>query len=372
MQEQLPIGEFGAIRQWLAQFPVCDRPHALRLVESLTLVKSLQVKSFLERRLFERAGTSDRPVACFIVRDTGNARSGHTPYFPEYRSYNWRIRRPIAVVPRDRAKRHRVNSFGGVGSEALVSSWLTQWARRMDDTILDQPTFDEMADHRCRDVIFLDDIVASGRRASEFLAKAAYHPTFKSWRSGASIRFHYICYAASTSGLKAMRRACRFVEVQFASQPALGRLLWSQHEHTQIERVCRDAAARVNIKAMKQFATGFEDSMATMIFEHSCPNNTPAVLWFEHPKWRPLFRNRAVGSDLPLVPLEERWRVDIPDGILRLNWRDANGHLDLSRDDGRKALRALVGLAKSARLRDLERLTEYVGVDIPTLNPKGA
>jgi hypothetical protein len=58
--------------------------------------------------------------------------------------------------------------------------------------------------------------------------------------------------------------------------------------------------------------------MTTMVFEHGCQNNAPAILWAEkyrHKYWKPLFPNRVVLTDETSVFL---WEVLKPDAAKSL------------------------------------------------------
>lgn len=361
-----PVQDATAVQKWIMQFEPEHRAYAIRLLESLTLVPTAYVRQFIENSLKEIVESSPTPVACFIVRDTRKE-----PYFPLYDKINreFRRKRPVAVVRRASSRRSgRRNTHDGVGSEALFANWLTQWARVDDEHILDQPTFDDMAKHSCRDIVFLDDIVGSGTRARRYLGEVKLHRTFRSWQSGQSIRFHYLAYCASEDTARELAASLRGLRVVTATVPTLGRNLWDEAELSGVQAACVDAAKRSGSHQMLRSALGFKKSLATMVFEHSCPNNTPAVLWFDEPgRWRPLFPNRGVPSDLGLTTVAQRWSLALPDRILHLKWRTTAGHVDLTSSDGPKALRLLVGLSKGRRLRETDRLSEYAGVDLPTL-----
>jgi hypothetical protein len=51
-----------------------------------------------------------------------------------------------------------------------------------------------------------------------------------------------------------------------------------------------------------------------MIFEHSCPNNAPVVLWSKGPKYKPLFPNR--GIPVELKPAFSQEDVNRPSNVL--------------------------------------------------------
>lgn len=351
--------------KWIEQFRLEHRAAAITLLESLTLVSSATVEASLERALFRIAKASAEPVACFIVRDTKAQ-----PYFPVFErdDRRWRDTRPQAIIQRKPNHKGLLNKNAGVGSEALTQSWLTKWARLHDSLILNQPTFNEMAQEKCRDIIFLDDIIATGTRARDYLEKAIGHPTFKSWRSGQGIRFHYLCYSASMEIVRDLEASFPGLTVSADTTPRLGSTLWSDADDVAVREACLDAARRTGNVAMIRSALGYKGSLSTLIFEHSCPNNTPAVLWFTvEGKWRPLFPNRGVSRTIPLTTVDDRWLKNLPYRILNLTWRDENGHIDVNAHEGQNALRLLLALSKGKKMRHDERLSEYVGVELPTL-----
>jgi hypothetical protein len=61
-------------------------------------------------------------------------------------------------------------------------------------------------------------------------------------------------------------------------------------------------------------ALGFGAGAVGMIFEHSCPNNAPVVLWSKGPKYKPLFPNRGIPDELK--PLFSQEDVNRPSTVL--------------------------------------------------------
>ena len=55
---------------------------------------------------------------------------------------------------------------------------------------------------------------------------------------------------------------------------------------------------------------GFRKGMVFLVFEHSCPNNTPLILWEKKEPWKALFKDRTIDSETQTVFPEEISRGD--------------------------------------------------------------
>ena len=77
---------------------------------------------------------------------------------------------------------------------------------------------------------------------------------------------------------------------------------------------------------------GYRGSACPVVFEHGCPNNLPAILWASKGRWKGLFPNRAIPTELrPCFEddgiaraMEALWRANQPK--LALSLLDALDH----------------------------------------------
>ncbi len=317
-------------RLWLSQFAPADRPYATLLLDCLSTANQgtvfPEVTALAERMV--QAGNG--PSLIVPVREIPNGSSYFSP-----------------ITSRD-ASGCFLGTGGLPGSEALAVHIATTLFRSYPGRVLQTPSLAEMRTLRCRRVIFIDDILGSGSRILEFMAAFRVHPTVKSWLSYKLLELHLCVYAATDGGLEAAR-ACGFSQIvhvrrcpTFADQP------WTPSLLARVEEVCRRYVPR---RARKQ-ALGFRESRCTMVFEHSVPNNIPAILWKagKVPQWSPLFPGRVVPTALRGVFGDGSLRIELVERLRRLGQRRlAEGAAAVYADPQMR--RILLVLAALARLR---------------------
>jgi len=106
-------------------------------------------------------------------------------------------------------------------------------------------------------------------------------------------------------------------------------------------------------------ALGFKKTKGMMAFEHSVPNNLPAILWKVARGWKPLFPNRAVPVELTdyfkLSPVEDRIEESLKKlGQIKL----ASGQWILQASPLIKKIILVLG-ALSKKTKSLERISDF-------------
>jgi hypothetical protein len=370
-----------SIQNWIAQFDEPDRVLAAELIRSLTVVSTTEVQVTLFSLLDGLRNRFQGPVACFAVRPVP-----HGKYFSDskrdYRSkrpkpYYSRASRPRkarkagdgseavvaeAVIAKTGDGSEAVIAKTGVGSEAVLAKIITNYTRGRSDS-LDHPSPQEMALKKVRHLIMVDDIVGSGQRAWDFIRAVRRHRTIKSWISTGLIHLHYVAYAASDAGEQTINRFRRPpVTLHFSMRPTHGRHLWTEPMYKDMVELCRRYALRTENEWMIDKSIGYGAEFATMVFEYSCPNNTPALLWHSCPNWDPLFPERSVDPLLPLDERNGRKTLQLPSNWNAPAFPRAAGRLDLKYATSSNAIKLLIGVSKG--LRRIERLAEFIGINL--------
>ncbi len=279
---------------WLDNFQPKDLNAARLLVKGLTLVSLSKFARTIGHMVRTEAGLVNGPVALFAVREV----TQNTSYFDQAITGSGR-RKKVKTVD-------AVGRGADIGSEGLVASILRNIGRQETSKFLNHPTVANMRENKCRTIIVVDDLIGSGKRTREFLDAIWLDRTIRSWWSLGYIRFKVIAFAGTRMGIYRVKRATYGPTVSVDRDcPTFSGLPWRESQRMQITQLCETYAPKTSKSKM---GLGYGDTMASLVFEHGCPNNAPAIIWAsgsKDAKWQPLFPNRSVSQHhQSIFPLE--------------------------------------------------------------------
>ena len=284
---------------WLKEFRPDDKEAARDLVGGLTLVSFSTFFLTLERMIRAEAHAVSGPTALFAVREIDSGRS----YFEQATRSAKQSSTPAFTDATGRG--------ADIGSEGHVASILRQIAKSDAANIISHPNVPEMRRRKCRSIVVVDDLIGSGNRTNRFLDSLWLDRTIRSWWSLHYVRFTVIAFAGTEGGVKVIRRAKCAPSVLFDREcPTFRTLPWPRWRRERAIRLCESYSSKTSKPNMK---FGYGGALASLVFEHGCPNNTPAILWATKAKgsqWQPLFKNRAVMEDTQTVFPREIARRD--------------------------------------------------------------
>ncbi|MBL29066.1 MAG: hypothetical protein CMM50_16150 [Rhodospirillaceae bacterium] len=265
-------------KDWLAQFDAADQEAARKLVTSLTLVSHSGFERVTQQALEDASAENEHPIGFFAVREADPTRS----YFDQF-------------VDPDSGKVNALVSGSDHGSEARAASGIRNYCKTAPDRLLNHPALDEMRKMRCRTVVLVDDFIGSGKRTSEFIDALWTDPTFVSWLSLHYVRIVVVAYSGTEKGIKRVERhKAKPALVIERDCPNIKVMPWRQSLRDAVIDVCKRYARRT---CKNWFWDGFGHELTTLVFEHGCPNNVPAILWAPataKTPWAPLFPNRVI------------------------------------------------------------------------------
>jgi hypothetical protein len=278
---KLALTERGQL--WLNQFDDADRRLVRDFLSMLTLVSHSEFERTVERLILRRMAEIEGPIALFSVRELPKANSDS--YFN------------IACGPEGSSSTDALSRGADIGSEGRVVSLLRNLEKAYPNRLLNHPTIERMRKNHCRAIFLVDDILGSGNQTSSFLSAMWKDSTIKSWVSLGYLQFEVICYAVSEAGLRHVQKSRVKPNVEYEYFcPTVADIL--PHR---LQKPLRDIFNKYGGKTSKShMSCGYGNIGALMVFEHGCPNNTPAMLWAPpSPKrpWSPLFPNRVVVGD---------------------------------------------------------------------------
>jgi hypothetical protein len=306
-------------QRWISQFDPGDRGTAELLVRSLTLVPKDELETTLagliRHRRSEvvndplRAGERESPIALFAIREIdryydlreGTRLGRHSKILGRAAIANKReigaTLLPFYFETCELDARAAAVGTTEVGSEGDIAYLITRlWrqTRRVAAGFLSHPSVDKLRQNKCRDIFLVDDLIASGDRACEFITAFRRHPTIASWLKGGLLRVSVIAFAATQLGLEQVRKANRRVSaVQYEHDVVSGQH-WPEDRRQLLIALCRRYGKRTSSPEMALGYGSTDDApqgLCSMVFSYKCPNNAPSILWAgKGSEWMPLFQ----------------------------------------------------------------------------------
>lgn len=264
---------------WLSQFEPADRITAQALLDALHLISASEFSEAMAGLLTDLVESRpNEEFAFYPARELGTGEA----YFPD------KGRKPIAVLK------------GSVGSEGHVAAMLTKFCAGVLRA-REWPPLSTLKRYRVSNLVVVDDMAISGNRAASFARKALMDvPRIRSSCSLGLTRMHLV---AHTITREAEERFCREVqkwsrmredgrvEVHRADRQGLRSLSHVPGISELVAKYPRSLPGR-----LAGYRHGYAGSMSSVVFQHGCPNNVPALCWAKISDWHPLFPKRAVSA----------------------------------------------------------------------------
>ena len=270
-------------KKWLDQFALLDQGAAIRLANSLTLVSHIEFERNLIDKIRETASDVDGVVALFAIRELDEWES---PFYENVTSQDGKTVNPLSAT-------------SDQGSEARVANIIRDICRSDQKKFLNHPTIARMRETKCKAIVFVDDFIGSGNRAWRFLSSFWLERTITSWLSLKYIKFHVVAYSGTEDGINRVFKHKSAPQIStYRPAPTFRSMPWSKETKDEVENLCEKYGRFAN-KKRRNMWMGYNKVMNTLVFEHGCPNNTPAILWepgFRNSNWIGLFPNRTISS----------------------------------------------------------------------------
>lgn len=263
------------VANWLTNFKSEHQATAMMLVDALQLVSATEVRTDLGREIRQLLTALRAPVAAFPVREVDPPESAHG----EGRDGSYELLPP-----------------GLPGSEAVIANILTGISREpaYEKLILTSLDLAHLRTCKARTILLIDDFSGSGKRLKDFGKALLRHPTIRSWLSYGWVKIHVVAYAATAEATRLLRSDFGSDNVHLVRAcPTFANARWSPEQAADIEALCNDYCGH-----LRKYKFGFRKSKALIAFEHTAPNNLPAILWRVDGGWMPLFERKAVPHDL--------------------------------------------------------------------------
>lgn len=284
-------------KKWLAQFDPMDQDIAIAIANNLTLISHVEFERNLLQKLEDIASSIKGDVGFFTVRELKKNKNDFGCYENVIPFYS-------QVTSDDGKSVNALASSSDQGSEARIAQIIRQLCKSNPKKYLNHPTIDFLRNERCDAIIFVDDFIGSGGRVRDFLTSFWLEPTIVSWLSGKQIGFHVITYSGTEEGISYAKRHKSKPKIHiYRDAPTFNSFSWGNQKKESVKKLCQKYG-RIANKKRKNMWWGYNDGMVAIVFEHGCPNNTPAILWepdFQGSGWKGLFPNRTISSAIASV-----------------------------------------------------------------------
>lgn len=305
-------------KKWLAQFDPLDRETAALISNSLTLVSHNEFERNLIIKIAKVVEEIAGPVALFAVREMAEQKevlkgktypqvvSVATPYYEQVRLCD----DGVSVSP--------LSATADIGSEGRIAALIRQFCKRDPKKFLNHPTLEKLRVSKCDAIICIDDFIGTGGRSHEFLDTLWQERTIVSWHSSKHIEFHVIAYSGIEDGIEWTRQHKSTPSVHiYRDAPTFYSLPWSKDRKEAVFELCKRYGKKAN-KRRGHMWWGYKKAMSSMVFEHGCPNNAPAILVEENNEWTGLFPDRTIAdTTLSIFPHEipQKANIKILEGV---------------------------------------------------------
>lgn len=311
----LRLSEHHLSQEWLAQFGTNeDRALASQLINQIKLVSGRDFESGIESALSGLQASRGATIAVYPV----------TPPNPEavvgYHPFNGGVTAgEVKARHKERREQH--------GSEGRVAHIITNLQRHHlrpsgTSAIECTPTIKQLRSQGIRHIVLVDDVSGSGKRIEDYWKKVV--PRYiKRFLSLKRFELWIVLYAITPSSRKALAKAMPNFPISTHLITVLPDASLGDLVPLEVVKLCEQYAELIG---MEGAAFGYRGSACPFIFEHGCPNNLPAILWASKKRWKGLFPNRTIPTELRSYfdsvgtdrACEALWKVNQPKLALSL------------------------------------------------------
>lgn len=291
----MELTDYKPAELWLDQFSrrTGDRELAGQMLEKFRYVPNVDLASDLAI-LLEREIPRTECASLYVERELLTTRSKRPVKMYRENKVPRFMGRKKALRATGAARavvRSLTNNQQQVGSEGVIAQQLTQLCNNHPRRFLLHPSAEQIRARRVRHMVIVTDFVGSGNRIRRMLASLWQVRSVRSWHSGKYIRIWVVCYSGTPIGLSNVRsHPSRPSIVQVLECPTLDSAFDAQHA-----MALKDLCNRYG--EFHDRPLGYGEVGALIAFEHSCPNNAPAVFIEASSShtaaWQPLFERRS-------------------------------------------------------------------------------
>lgn len=163
------------------------------------------------------------------------------------------------------------------------------------------PRVESMLNTRVRHIIYVDDYIGTGDRFIKSW-RTMVSRRVKSWCSRGWCQIWVLSFAAHEKGIKNIVEAISPLK---ADHIRVNHIVDESFiaKNEDLRSLCYRYGSALDVKKAN---LGYGNLLSPFVFEHSCPNNAPGILWAKGSKkiggrtikWKPLFPDRSIPADM--------------------------------------------------------------------------
>jgi hypothetical protein len=178
-----------------------------------------------------------------------------------------------------------------IGSEGVVAMAISKLCKLRKNRFALQPHTNELTKGKAMYLAVVTDFIGSGKRSCEMLDSLWRIASIRSWHSSGYRKLVVFAYSGTEAGIECVKRHPSRPDVHVVRTCPT------------IESVFKSEVAQQIISLCQKFPhnarepLGFKNTGALIAFQHSCPNNVPAMfiraIHKGQHEWHPLFPSRT-------------------------------------------------------------------------------
>lgn len=324
---------------WLSQFAPAEQQAARLLLDRFQLVSYHELSQQLARGMLTYPASEriaffvERQIAKRWTRVQGQMRwpeadDDGPDRFRVFR-YSTMHLRPLRMykerlVSRGRGRTKKYTAFGRalppvdsprsdkqlVGSEGVVAAIVSKVCEASRGRLTIHPSAEVVRRTKIDRIVVITDFIGSGTRVVNTLESLWRVRSIRSWFSGKFLRFSVFAFSGTKQGVNHVKSHRTRPDVKIMRDCPTIQNSFSGKKREAVETLC------VSRSPTDKNPLGFGEIGALIAFEHTCPNNVPAMFFESSTSrkkpWRALFPNRnttAVSSFIYSLPVRDRERL---------------------------------------------------------------
>lgn len=275
---RLSDSELG--QKWLLQFGSSnDRALASQILNQLKLVGLREFELSIDQTLMRLQKKLKSRLAVYpIVPPVEGAMTGYDPFGG------------VFLGSAENSRRRRFGSEDRVGD--LIQK-IDGRIRHGVSTIECTPTLKQLKAEKLRHIVLVDDISGSGRRIVDF-----WRLIPKEIRCLLSLKVYelwIVVYAVTSVARRNIAEALPNFPIEDHLISVLPESSAADFFDDDFNNLCLRYG---EFMGRARSSLGYRESASTIVFEHGCPNNVPAIFWANTRNWSGLFPNRSIPTEL--------------------------------------------------------------------------
>lgn len=234
-----------------------------------------------------------------------------------------------------------------IGSEGTVAMTISKLCKRRKDRFALQPHTNDLSAGKAKYLVVVTDFIGSGKRSCDMLDSLWRLASVRSWHSSGYRKLLVFAYSGTNVGIEHVKRHPSRPNVHVVRTCPTIKSVFPGRVAQEMIALCQ------RIPQNSREPLGFRDTGALMAFQHSCPNNVPAMFIESSQKgqhrWQPLFPSRTTEGIDNVISADPAQQSFAAFDALRLGNIARNESFLMSTEEQRDVVRLLAAVFRGRR-----------------------